>query len=89
MEAYLWVLVNFEQTNWAQLLLMAEFIYNNAKNASTGHTSFNLNSEYYLCVSYEEDLDSRSKLRIAETISSKLQELMTVCQQNLDHGQEL
>ena len=40
MEAYLWAFVNFEQNDWAQLLSMAEFAYNNAKNASTGQTSF-------------------------------------------------
>ncbi len=36
MEAYLRVFVNWKQDNWAKLLPMAEFAYNNAKNASTG-----------------------------------------------------
>ena len=40
MEAYLRAFVNFEQNDWARLLPMAEFAYNNAKNASTGHTFF-------------------------------------------------
>ena len=40
MEAYLRVFVNFEQNDWARLLPMAEFAYNNARNTSTGHTSF-------------------------------------------------
>ena len=43
MEAYLQAFVNFEQNNWARLLTMAEFAYNNAKNASTGYTPFELN----------------------------------------------
>ena len=30
MEAYLQVFVNFKQNNWARLLLMAKFAYNNA-----------------------------------------------------------
>ena len=38
MEAYLQAFVNFKQNDWARLLLMAEFAYNNVKNASTGHT---------------------------------------------------
>ena len=38
MEAYLRAFVNFEQNDWARLLPMAEFAYNNAKNATTGHT---------------------------------------------------
>ena len=47
MEAYLRAFVNFEQNNWAKLLSMAEFAYNNAKNASTGHTPFELNCGYH------------------------------------------
>ena len=68
---------------------MAEFAYNNAKNTSTGYTPFELNCGYYLCVSYEEDLDLCWKSRTAEKLSFKLWELMIVCQQNLHHAQEL
>ena len=88
-EAYLRAFTNIEQNNWARLLPMAEFAYNNAKNASTGFTPFELNCRYHPRVSYEEDLDPRSKSRTAEELSSELQELMTVCQQNLHHAQEL
>ena len=89
MEAYLWAFVNFEQNNWARLQPMAEFAYNNAKNASTGFTPFELNCGYHPRVFYEENLDLRSKSRTAEELSSELLELMTVCQQNLHHAQEL
>ena len=89
MEAYLQAFVNFEQNNWARLLPMMEFIYNNAKNASTGHTSFELNCGYYPRVFYKEDLDPRSKSKIAKELSSKLQNLMAICQQNLHYAQEL
>ena len=89
MEAYLQAFVNFEQNNWARLLLMAEFAYNNAKNASTGYIFFELNCRYHSLVSYKKDLDPCSKSRTAEKLSSKLQELMTFCQQNLHHAQEL
>ena len=68
---------------------MAEFAYNNAKNASTGHTPFELNCGYHPRVSYEEDLDPRSKSKTAEELSSELRNLMAVCQQNLHHAQEL
>ena len=68
---------------------MAEFAYNNAKNASTNHTSFELNCGYHPWVSYKEDLDPCSKLKTAEKLSSKLRNLMAVCQQNLHHAQEL
>ena len=68
---------------------MTEFTYNNAKNASTGHTLFKLNYRYHPWVSYKKDLDPRSKSKTAEKLSFKLQNLMTVCQQNLYHTQKL
>ena len=88
MEAYLQAFVNFKQNDWARLLLMAEFAYNNAKNASTDHTPFELNCGYYPCVSFKEDINPCSQSKTAEELSSKLIELMTVCQENLYHAQE-
>ena len=68
---------------------MAEFAYNNAKNASTGHTPFELNCGYHPRVSYEEDVDSRSQSKSADELLAELRELMIVCQKNLYHAQEL
>ena len=42
MQVYLKAFVNWEQNNWVKLLLIAEFAYNNVKNASTSYTSFKL-----------------------------------------------
>ena len=91
MEAYLQAFVNFEQNDWAYLLPTAELAYNNAKNASTGYTSFELNCGYHSCVSYkkEEILNSRSKSKTAVELFFKLKELIIICQQNLYHAQEL
>ena len=89
MEAYLRAFVNFEQNDWARLFPMAEFAYNNAKNASTNHTPFELNCGYHPCVSFKKDTDSRSRSKIADKLSTELEELMTVCQENLCHAQEL
>ena len=86
MEAYLQIFINFELNDWARLLPMAEFTYNNAKNASTGYTPFELNCGYHPWVSYKKDFDPRSKSKTAEDLSSELQELMTVCQQNLHYA---
>ena len=60
---------------------MAEFAYNNAKNASTGYTLFELNCEYPPRIFYEEEesLDPRSKSKTAEELSSELWELIIVC----------
>ena len=89
MEAYLRVFVNFEQNDRVRLLPMAEFAYNNAKNASTGYTLFKFNCGYHPWVSYKEDLDPRSESKTAEELSSELRELITICQQNLYHVQKL
>ena len=65
-EAYLRVFVNFKQNDWARLLLMTKFAYKNAKNAITGHTPFELNCVYYLCVLYKKYIDSCSKSKLAK-----------------------
>ena len=57
MKAYLQAFVNFKQNGLARLLLMAEFAYNNAQNASTGYTSFELNYRYHPRISYKKDLN--------------------------------
>ena len=60
MEAYLRAFVNFKQNDWARLLPMAEFAYNNATNASTSHMPFELNCGYHLCIFFKKDIDPRS-----------------------------
>ena len=61
---------------------MAEFAYNNAKNATTGYTPFDLNCGYHPCISYEQEaiLNPRSKSKTAEGLFFELQKLMIVCQ---------
>ena len=88
-EAYLQAFVNFKQNNWARFLSMAEFTYNNAKNASSGYTTFELNCGYHPWISYEEDVNSHSKSKSADELSAELRELMIVCRENLHHAQEL
>ena len=89
MEVYLRAFVNFEQNDWAKLLPMAEFAYNNAKNASTSHTLFKLNCGFHPQMSYEEDIDPRSQSKSANELSEELRQLMIVCRENLHHAQEL
>ncbi len=89
MEAYLLAFVNFEQDDWARLLPMAEFAYNNIKNASTGHMPFELNYGYHPRTSYEEDVDPRSQSKLADELAIELRELMTIYRENLQHAQEL
>ena len=67
---------------------MAEFAYNNAKNASTGHTPFELNCSYHPQMLYKEDVDSRCQSKSVDKLLAELRELMIVCQENLYHAQE-
>ena len=89
MQAYLQAFVNFKQNNWARLLLMAKFAYNNTKNASSGHMFFKLNYGYHLQISYKNNVNPCSKSKSADKISTELRELIIVCKKNLYHAQEL
>ena len=66
-----------------------EFAYNNAKNASTGHTPFEFNCGYHPRVFFKEDIDPRSRSCFANKLAKKLKELREVCCQNLFHAQKL
>ena len=88
MEVYLCAFVNLEQNDWARLLPIAEFAYNNFKNASTGHISFKLNCGYHPRVFFEDKCDARSRSSSAKRLPMELRELMNVCCQNLLHAQD-
>lgn len=67
---------------------MTEFVYNNAKNASTEHTLFELNYGYHPHVSFEEDFNFCSRSKSAEKLSAELRNLMIIYRQNLCHTQK-
>lgn len=73
----------FEEDDWTKRLLIAKFVYNNAKNASTGCTPFELNYDYQSRISYKKDIYSRSRSKIVEKLLSKLGKLMIVCRENI------
>lgn len=68
---------------------MAEFTYNNAKNASTGYISFELNCSYHPYIFFEDELDLHSRSCSAIKLAKELRELMSICQQNLLYAQKL
>ena len=68
---------------------MAKFVYNNAKNANTGHMPFELNCGYHLWMSYKKEVDPCSKSKSADELSAELRKLIIVCQENLYHAQKL
>ena len=79
MEIYLRIFVNWKQNDWARFLLMAKFAYNNAKNASTGHTFFKLNCGFHPRVFFEDDIDPCSKSCSTDELAKELRELIDIC----------
>ena len=62
---------------------MAEFAYNNAKNASTNYTSFKLIYGYHLKFFFKKDVNPYSRSRFVNQLAKELKELIEVCCQNL------
>lgn len=50
---------------------MAEFTYNNTKNAGLGHILFQLNCGFYLKVSYKKNINAYSKSKAADKLAKK------------------
>ena len=68
---------------------MTEFAYNNAKNASTRYTFFELNYGFYLQVFFKDDVNPYSRPYFANKLAKELRELIDICQQNLLYAQKL
>lgn len=85
-EAYLQVVINYEQDDWARLLPMAKFADINAKNVNIGYTLFELNCGYNPYVSYEEETNPHLKSKSADELATKLKNLMTMYRNNLLHA---
>jgi len=60
LEQYLCAYCNYQQDNWSELLLLAEFAYNNAPSETTGVSPFFTNKGYHpnLAIHPERDLAS-------------------------------
>ena len=89
METYLRAFVNYKKDNWARLLLIAEFAYNNAKYARMVYTSFKLNCGYHSRVSYKKDIDPCSRSKAVDKLTKELRNLIGACRENLQHAQKL
>ena len=89
MKAHFKVFVNYEKNNWARLLPMAEFAYNNAKHTSIGYRTFEFNYGYHPRVFYEENIKPRFRLKVVDELIEKLRNLIVAYRENLQHAQEL
>ena len=89
MEVYFYVFMNWKQNDWARFLLMAEFVYNNSKNANISHTPFELNYGYHRQVFFKNKYDTRSKFSSANRLAMELRKLINICCQNQLSAQDL
>ena len=80
MEVYLRTFINGEQNDWARLLPMAEFAFNNTKNASTNHTPFKLNYGFHPQAFFEDNVNLYSRSCSANKLVKKLRKLINICQ---------
>src|SRR5258708_36599347 len=60
LEQYLQVYTNYQQDDWAMLLPMAKFTYNNAMNVMTGVSPFFMNKGYHLEVTADLQVKTSS-----------------------------
>lgn len=65
---------------------MAEFAYNNTKNATTYFILFELNYDFQPEIYYKEDVDPRFKLKAANQLANKLWDRMSVSKKNLQYA---
>lgn len=68
---------------------MTEVAYNNTKNASISHKSFELNYVYNSQTSYKQDVNPHSQFKLIEKLANKLKDLITIYSDNSNHSQEL
>ncbi len=84
MKAYLRAFMNWEPNNYARLLLVIEFTYNNAKNTSTNHNNFELNWVYYPRITFKYKTNTCTKSCSANKLANELiKKLIEICYQNL------
>jgi len=77
LEQYLRIYCNYQQDNWAELLPISEFAYNNAPNATTGVSPFFTNKGYHpnLSVHPECDIASSRACKFAMDLDELHQQL--------------
>src|SRR5258708_29073432 len=86
LEQYLQGYMNYQQDDWATLLLMAEFAYNNAMNTTTGVSPFFTNKGYHL----ELTLDPQAKTSSAkaQAFVADLECIQVELKENIAQAQE-
>jgi len=85
LEQFLRIYCNYQQSNWAQLLPMAEFTYNNMPSSTTGVSPFFANKGYHPKAHFQVKRDST--LGPTNKYTSKLEEIHTRLKQSIRMAQ--
>src|SRR5258707_7651816 len=86
LEQYLQVYTNYQQDDWATLLPMAEFTYNNATNATTGVSPFFANKGYHLEFTADPQVETSSAE--AQAFVADLECIQAELKENIAQAQE-
>ena len=65
--------------DWAKLLPIAEFAYNNAKNAITSPILFKFNCGYYLKMLFENEVNFCLKFCSDNELAKELRKQIIIC----------
>src|SRR6266436_1155744 len=86
LEQYLQVYTNYQQDDWATLLPMAEFAYNNATNVTTGVSPFFANKGYH--PEFTVDPQVKTSSAKAQTFMVDLECVQAELKENIAQAQE-
>src|SRR6267154_1965864 len=86
LEQYLRMYCNYQQDNWAELLPLAEFAYNNAPSATTGVSPFFANKGYHPNITIYPNCESTSAR--AEEYTMNLDELHQFLRAEMANAQQ-
>src|SRR5258708_7739210 len=86
LEQYLQVYTNYQQDDWATLLLMAEFAYNNAMNMMTGVSPFFANKGYH--PEFTSDPQVKMSLAEVQAFVADLECIQVELKENIAQAQE-
>src|SRR6266436_1770453 len=86
LEQYLWTYTNYQQDDWAMLLPMAKFAYNNATNTMMGVSPFFANKGYH--PEFTADPQANTSLAEAQTFMADLECTQVELKENITQAQE-
>src|SRR5258705_3064418 len=86
LEQYLRTYTNYQQDDWATLLLMAEFAYNNATNVMMGVSPFFTNKGYH--PEFTVDLQANTSSAKVQTFMADLECIQAELKENIAQAQE-